>query len=213
MKKTRQATIDALTGELEPARPLRRRMGLLLLAAAGVATLAAVAGSEGIRWSVFRGEASPFFWATSGLLAVLGAAAASAVIDMARPGVGNRYGAPRWAAAMVGVLPAVALVSLLSHEHGMATLMTADALHCVTSGLQASLITAGALILWQRRGAPVSLGTAGWYTGTAAGALGMVAYGFSCGVESLVHLGIWHVVPVAIAAVVGRILVPVLVRW
>jgi hypothetical protein len=213
MKERRQATIDALADELAPSVPLRRRAGAALLVVAGIVTLAAVEAVEGIRWGVFRGDAAPFFWVTTGLLALLGIAAANAVIDMARPGVGKRHEAPKWTAAMVAVLPGAALLSMVSHGDHMHTLADPYALHCTTAGLAASLITGAALTAWLRRGAPVSIAAAGWYTGVAAGALGTVAYGFSCSIETLAHLGVWHLAPVAIAALVGRLVVPALIRW
>ena len=213
MKEARQAMIAALTGELSAVRPMRPRTGAALVAAAAAATFAAVAALAGVRWSVFRGDASPFFWVTAGLLLLLGLAAASAVIAMARPGVGNRYDAPKWAAAMVAVLPCVAVATMFSYRGGGFALLDPHALRCVMAGLGSSLLTGAALVLWLRRGAPVSTATAGWYTGIAAGALGTVAYGFSCSIETLAHLGIWHVVPVAAAGVLGRFTVPALVRW
>lgn len=53
----------------------------------------------------------------------------------------------------------------------------------------------------------------GFYTGVAAGALGSLAYGLSCPFDAIGHLGIWHVAPVAVSAALGRLGVPVLIRW
>ena len=47
----------------------------------------------------------------------------------------------------------------------------------------------------------------------AAGAIGTLLYGLSCPIDSVTHLGIWHVVPVAVAAVAGRLIVPRMIAW
>ncbi|MBT8388033.1 MAG: DUF1109 domain-containing protein, partial [Altererythrobacter sp.] len=67
--------------------------------------------------------------------------------------------------------------------------------------------------MWLRPGAPVSQQAAGWFTGIASGAIGTLIYGMSCPVDSVTHMGIWHVVPVAVAAVAGRLIVPKLITW
>ena len=50
-------------------------------------------------------------------------------------------------------------------------------------------------------------------TGLAAGALGSVAYGITCPLDDLAHVGLVHIVPVGIAALIGRLVVPPLIRW
>jgi len=87
------------------------------------------------------------------------------------------------------------------------------ALHCLPVSLIAAAAVGRALIIWLRRGAPVSQQAAGCFTGIAAGAIGTLLYGFSCPVDSFTHLGIWHVVPVAVAAIAGRLIAPKLIAW
>lgn len=213
MNRNRDNLIAGLTEELSPVRAFATRDGALLVALAALVTLAAVALVEGLWAGAFQGEASPFFWVTNGLLLLLGLASAGAAIAMASPGVGNRHDAPKWAFAMLGVLPVAAVTSILSHERGIAALNDDAAWHCVSSSLLAALFTGAALTLWLRRGAPVSIQTAGWFTGIAAGAIGTLLYGLSCPLDSVTHLGMWHVVPVALAAIVGRLAVPRLIKW
>jgi len=206
--------IASLTEDLAPVRSFSPRHGALLVTAAVAVSIAAVVFFEGFWHGPLAGEAAPFFWIATGLLLVLGLSAASAVIMMASPRVGNRHDAPKWASAMFAVLPVAAVISVLPHEHG-AQAITSDmyGMHCFLASLASSLSVGAAMILWLRQGAPVSLNTTGWFTGIAAGSLGTLAYGLSCSIDTVTHLGIWHVLPVAVSALVGRIVVPPLVRW
>ena len=213
MNLAREKLIAGLTEDLEPVRTFRSRDGFAIVALSALVTFSLAQLGEGVWVEGITGAASPFFWVTNGLLLVLGLAAASTVIVMASPNVGNRHDTPSWAAAMVGVLPMAALISVFTRPDGFKALNDGYILHCTLSSLFASALTAGALVFWLRRGAPVSLNLAGWFTGIAAGALGTVVYGTSCAVDTIAHLGIWHVVPVATAAVIGRLIVPGLVRW
>lgn len=213
MNTNRDAMIAAMTEELAPVRPFNPMHGALLVGLAAFATVLAVEFVEGLWRGILAGEAAPFFWVTNGLLLVLGVASTAAVIAMSSPRVGGRNEAPKWASAMAGVLPVAALVSVLPHADEGASLVDPYALHCATSAMASSLLVGAALVIWLRRGAPVSPALAGWYTGLAAGALGAVAYGLSCPLDTVTHLGIWHIAPVAAAAIGGRIVVPHLIRW
>jgi|GEM_PF-208951 len=216
-RKSRDALISGLTEDLTPVRSMRFLDGA---AAIGVATLLTVAGVFLVKgfWSgIAAGEVSPFFWVTHGLLLLLGMAAASSAITMASPKVGNNYDAPRWMSAMLAVLPITAIIAVLSdtegahgHAHGMTG---AIAWSCIGNSLVASGLVAVSIVMWLRRGAPVSTGMAGWMTGLAAGSIGTVTYGLSCSLDSVGHLGVAHVVPVAITAVIGRMTVPSMIRW
>lgn len=213
MNGNREKLIAGLTEDLAPVRSFHARDGILWVSLALVATIAAIAAFEGIWMGAFAGEAAPFFWMTNGLLLILGLAACGAVIAMASPGVGNRRDAPKWSAAMLAVLPTTAAIGIASSGRGASAMFDHSTVHCLTSSLAASLFTGVALVLWLRRGAPVSTNAAGWFTGVAAGAVGTLVYGFSCTMDTVTHLGIWHSVPVAIAAIAGRFVVPRLIRW
>lgn len=213
MNKNRDDLIAGLTEELAPVRSFSERDGMTLVVVAAVATFLGVLAIEGLWIGAFQGEAAPFFWVTNGLLLLLGLASAGAVIAMASPGVGNSHDAPKWSFAMLGVLPLAALSSVVSHDAGIGALNDDAALHCLSASLIAAAAIGGALTMWLRRGAPVSQQAAGWFTGIAAGAIGTLLYGFSCPVDSVTHLGIWHVVPVAVAAIAGRLILPKLIAW
>ncbi len=210
---TRENLIAGLAEGLEPVRQFKSRDGALWVALAVTLTGLGVFVIEGFWQGMLQGEAAPFFWVTNGLLLLLGLAAATSVITMASPHVGNRYDAPRWAAAMVGVLPLAALISAISSGDVSHSTMHVVGPHCVKASLIAASLTGVALIAWLRRGAPVSLNLAGWLTGLAAGSLGTFVFGLSCPLDTVMHLGVSHILPVAISAVIGRLIVPPLVRW
>ena len=75
------------------------------------------------------------------------------------------------------------------------------------------LATAVPMVLHLRRGAPTSPERAGWLTGLAAGGLGAFAYSFHCPDNSIIYIGFWYSLAVGICAVLGRMLLPRLIRW
>ena len=206
--------IAAMTEDLTPVQRVRPEMGGLLIGfATVVAALASIAIFE--FWTgMVTGDASGYFWIINGLLLVLGTASTAALVASALPRVGERSSAPRWGAAMLAVIPIAALISLISAE---TTGENASAVvwywECAAYGMSAGLLVALAAVMFLRRGAPVSLERAGWLTGLAAGSLGSLAYGITCPLDTITHVGIVHLVPVAISAVIGRLVVPPLIRW
>ena len=213
MNRHNAALIAQLTEDLQPVRAMKGRDGLLLAALAGAVTVLAVWLAADLWDGVVTGEASPFFFVTNGLLLVLGLAAVAATVALASPSVGNRQDAPKWSMAMVGILPLTAVATVLASGTGLAALMDPYSLHCLTAATGASALTFVALTYWLRRGAPVSVQTAGLFAGVASGAIGSFAYGLSCPLDGVAHLGLWHVLPVAITGLVGRAVLPRLIRW
>ncbi len=205
--------IAQLTDDLEPVRPIRMAYGFAWLAAATTITMVAVALWQGLWSGPVQGQAAPIFFIANGLIALVGLASARAVVRMASPRVGTRNDGSRWLLAALAILPLTALLlaalegTLAGHDHA------ADGLHCFLAGTACGVAVAATLVIWLRRGAPVALNAAGFYTGVAAGALGSFAYGLSCPFDTIGHLGIWHVAPIAISAALGRMAVPPLIRW
>ena len=213
MTKVANPLIAQMAEELTPVTPIRPALAWAAVALAVVVTIMGLSVIEGLWSGIAMGEASAYFFIVHGLLLVLGIAATTNVIRMARPQVGNDYSNAKWAAGMVMVLPFAALWALfgapeLVHSHSLAW-----GLGCVAAATLSSSLTGIVLVMWLRRGAPVSLRSAGWQTGVAAGGLGTVAYALCCPIDDIVHLGIYHVAPVGIAAAIGALIVPKLVRW
>ncbi|KHK90209.1 NrsF family protein [Novosphingobium malaysiense] len=203
--------IDRIAADAVPVRPLQRGQGLALAGLAFMVTILAVLFLLGARHGLLHDGVSVFFVLVNGLLLLLGIACILAVVTMASPRVGSNHDGPKWAMAMVGVLPAAGVFA--AYRPGAGPVVDLAGAECTVMGLAASLLVAGALFAWLRKGAPVSQRLAGLYLGTAAGAMGSVAYGLSCPVDTIVHLGIWHVAPVAIAGLVGRYVVARWLRW
>lgn len=213
-RQSRKSLIDDLAGDLSPVRPLRQRDGMALVLGALAVSVIAVVAIGGVRAGLGSSMPSANFLIANLLLLGLGLAAGTAVISMAAPQVGNRYDAPRWAMAMTAVLPLGAIATLIGQHHIFHDVESGGAgWLCFGYGTLTGLFTAAALVAWLRRGAPASPQRAGFWTGIAAGALGSAAYGLHCPVDTLAHLGIWHVAPVALFGLAGRIAIPPLLRW
>ncbi|MEP0391018.1 MAG: DUF1109 domain-containing protein [Erythrobacter sp.] len=211
----RDDLIAALTEDVTPIKPVRSLDGIALIAFATI--IAAVVSIAVYEWwdGLLKGQASGYFLITHGLLLLLGAASGAALIKSAMPRVGAQSSAAFWGALMVAVMPVGAALSLLTGtgNHAHEGLNDPVAMMCVTGSLCASAIVLAASVLWLRRGAPVSIERSGWLAGTTAGALGALAYGITCPLDTFSHVGLWHVAPVAIMAVAGRLVVPPLIRW
>lgn len=213
--QSRADLIAAMTDDLAPVRRIKPAQGMLLIAAAAaLATIGSIAIHD-FWWGLFEGEASGYFLITHGLLLIVGLASAAGLVAGAQPRVGHRGNAPAWSTAMLAIVPAATIISMFSAggAHAHDAMNDPAAWLCTSSSLIAALLVAAASILWLRQGAPVSIERSGWLTGLAAGALGTLAYGITCPVDSLSHVGLWHVAPVGISAVIGRLVVPPLIRW
>lgn len=213
MQRAPNPLIAELAQDLDPVRPMRIARGAVLVALAVIATVLLVELFDGLWRGIWQGRASVSFFLTNGMLAMVGAAASWAVLRMASPHVGNRRDGARWATAMIVLLPLAAVLTLGFSDAAHAVTHDIYGADCFLAGSAFGLITGGALVLWLRRGAPVSLNAAGVYTGIAAGAIGSFAYGLACPIDGIAHLGVWHVMPVILSAVIGRFVVPPLVRW
>ena len=212
-RPSRDELIASLAEEMSPVSPVQPAQGGLLIGlATAIVAVASIAGF-GFWFGMIEGEASGFFWIVNGLLLLVGTASALGVVASALPRVGARGDAPFWAAAMLGVIPLAAIIMLFSSEHEGAHGHELFYWPCAVSALAAALVVGAAAVVFLRRGAPVSIERSGWLTGFAAGALGSVAYGITCPIDDLAHVGLVHIVPVAVSAVIGRLAVPPLIRW
>ena len=213
MNRINADLISQLAADLDPVRALKTRDGLLMTSTAALASVLLVALADGLWSGPVTGQASAFFFLANGLLVVFGMACAVSVVRMANPSVGNRYSPAYWTLAMLMVLPVVALATLVSQGAANAVFADVHGVNCTLHGTAAASLTAVALTLWLRKGAPVDPARAGLLTGLASGALGSAAYGLSCSIDTLAHVAIWHVLPIGIAGVIGRIALPRLLRW
>ena len=219
---SREDLIAALAQDMTPVERVKPPQGAALIAFATIVAGAACIAIFEFWFGMFTGEASAFYWMANGLLLLLGAASASALVAGALPRVGARGSAPYWSAAMLGVAPIVAIITVISleanHDHASGAMSVLDDpltwyWECAAYGTLAGSVIALAAVLFLRRGAPVALERSGWLTGLAAGSLGALAYNITCPLDSVAHVGFWHTAPVLIWALIGRFAVPPLIRW
>jgi hypothetical protein len=214
MHSDTNSLIADLVDDLRPVRPLKLSRGLTIAAAGAGVTLGVVALLFGIRPDVVSGRFDPVFLLSAGLFLMLGVAASVTVIVMSRPQVGTDHGGWLWAAAMAALLPLTALVmGLADGPRALAQSSPDQGMGCLMVGSALALITGAALTWWLRRGAPTSPERAGLLTGIAAGSFGIFAFSFHCPYSDIYHIGLWHSLVVVAGAVVGRLVVPRLVRW
>ncbi len=213
-ERNSDALIAQLVDGLEPVRPLRFGAGLALALVAAALSTAAVIALFGLRTDLVAGQFDPMHVVSTGLFLGLGLAASVTVIVMGRPLVGSDHSGWRWAAGMAAFLPLAALIVGVSRSAGAG--MSAPADHgwqCLLVGGAASLTVFAALVWWLRRGAPTAPDRAGLVAGIAAGAFGTFAFALHCPDNDIVHIGLWHSAPVLAMALLGRVIVPGLIRW
>lgn len=206
--------IESLVDDLKPVATLRQSTGMARALIALAAGVVAIVAAFGLRPELIRGHLDPLFLISSGLFLVLSLATAWSVIDMARPFVGTRRDGWAWTALMAAVLPGAALGSLIGDMlRGQHAAIDEGGVFCLVFGTAIGLITAAALVLWLRRGAPASPTRAGFYTGVAAGAAGIFAVSLHCPHNDLIHIGVWHGGTVILSGLLGRLALPRLLAW
>lgn len=131
-----------------------------------------------------------------------------------QPGHDARAGLP-WIAAPVLLLALLAAVALLQApaEARTALLFGETWRDCLLSvGLLAAPVFA--FLVWAfRRLAPTDLRLAGTLAGLASGSAAALVYGLHCPEGNPVFLLVWYGLAIAIAALVGRLVGPLLLKW
>jgi hypothetical protein len=208
------AFLESLVADLKPVAPLRQRNGMAFASLALAFGVVLVTAVLGLRHDFAAGRPDPFVLTAAGIFLVLALASAWAAVDMARPAVGIRRDGWAWTALMAAVIPGAALAIIAAD---VATGAPFDLDHggvvCLALGVLVGLLTGGTLVLWLRRGAPSSPERAGLLTGVAAGAAGIFAVSLWCPHDSLLHIGVWHGAAIVLAGVLGRAVLPKLLRW
>ena len=203
----------ALVEELEPVKPFRLSRGIGFVGALMAAALATIALTKGVRADVMAGDPNPMFLLRGGLLLLLGVGCGWAVLNMANLVVGKQGHSWKMALAAAGLLPLAAMVVAFTGHSEMAMANARYGGDCMTFSALGALATAVPMVLWLRGGAPTSPERAGWLTGVASGGLGAFAYGLHCPFNDVVYIGLWYSLAVGICAIVGRLVVPSLIRW
>lgn len=210
--------IDALVQDLVPVRRLRLRDGLAIALAAMALCAVAVALELGVRGDLANGAPHGMFLLRSATLLGLGIAAAVAALSAATPSIGAEGRAYWiWNLAIASIFPMGAafvwLTDIRSMDEMRAALDPAYGLRCLQMSALCAAAVGAALTAWMKRGAPVSPTHAGWLVGLAAGSLGAAAYSISCSENSVMYIGTWYTLAIAVCAIAGRLIVPRVLRW
>lgn len=205
--------IAALVDNLEPVKALNPRRPLLMAAAITTAMLAVVALTKGVRADVMAGHPDAMFLIRSGMLLLLGGGTAHAVLGMASPAVGKVQMSWQMALAAAFLFPIAALIVAMTGDMGNSTTAMYSVGQCLMFSAFGAVATAVPMILHLRRGAPTSPARAGWLVRIASGGLGAFAYSLHCPFNSIVYIGLWYTLAVGGCAILGRSIVPSLIRW
>jgi hypothetical protein len=209
----RDFQIQQLVDDLTPVAALKPNRSMAASLAIMAAVLVVVVLWLGPRNDIMIGKPDTMFLLRGGTLLLLGLANAYAVLAMASPSVGRHGNGWKIALAAALLFPLAALIVAMSVSPANALAATHTGLQCLRMSLMGGLATAIPMVLHLRRGAPTSPERAGWLTGLAAGGLGAFAYGFHCPDNSIIYIGFWYSLAVGICAVLGRLVVPRLIRW
>lgn len=203
--------LDALAGELTPVRPLSPLAPALLAIALAAGGTALVAQQLGLRTATMG---TPMFLLRTAILLLLATAGVAAVAGMARPGIGRDRRGWRLAAAAAMLVPLAAGVAAIASRSPLAARIHAgDGMNCLGWSIGMGIVFGAALVLWLRRGAPVSPERAGTATGLAAGSLGTLSFSLHCPHDDIVYFGLWYTLAIGITTIAGRLFVPRLIRW
>lgn len=216
MEQTRKNNgfdIEALVDDLQPVKPLIGKRGLiypLIIAAFAIFVNTSILG---LRPDLIAGKPAEMFLIRAGLLLLLGLSSAHAVISMASPSVGKQNNGWKMAAAGAFLFPLSAIIVAMTGGTAPSASVMLNGVECLIMSVIGALATAIPIIYWLRKGAPTSLERVGWLTGIASGGLGAFAYNFHCTENSIIYIGFWYGLSVGISALIGRLVVPRLIRW
>ena len=95
----------------------------------------------------------------------------------------------------------------------MDVLFSVDGPWCFGVSIGGGLLIGAGLTLWLRSGAPTAINRIGWLVGLTSGSFGAFAYGLHCSSISVFYVGLWYTGAIMLCALLGRLIVPRLIRW
>lgn len=206
--------IETLVADLKPVRPVSPRGGALIAFVGAAVVVGVVAATLGFRPDVVSGDPHPVVMMREGMLLLLGFASLAAVVASARPGVGQSSTGWRWALAAAALFPLTSIIlSMNGGGFPVEVLFSVDGPWCLGVSTAGGLLIGAGLTLWLRAGAPTALNRIGWLVGLASGSFGAFAYGLHCASITVYYVGLWYTGAVLLCAVLGRLIVPRLIRW
>lgn len=206
--------IEALVADMKPVRRLRPLDGALIGIGMTALAAAAVAMTLGWRPDLVALHPEPIVILRVGTLLLLGLATLTALAASARPAIGERNNGWRWALAAALLFPVASMILVAAGDPmPMKEIMQPAAITCMSVSTLSALAIGTALTLWLRRGAVVQPRRAGMLTGLSAGAFGTLAYSLHCPVTSVHYIAVWYSIAILTCTLIGRLVVPRLIRW
>lgn len=207
--------IDSLAQDLRPVpRGLARLRVALAVVAGGLAATVLLSLTWGIRPDLDIAMAGMMFWMKMGYTASIALVALSAAVVLTRP----EASAPRW--LWLALVP-VALFAIRSaqemttapNEMRMEMWLGDTWLFCPAIVLALSLPIMATLMYAARTLAPTRLRLSGAVIGLASGAVSATIYCLHCPEATATFVLSWYTLGIALAAGVGALLGPKLLRW
>jgi hypothetical protein len=206
--------IERLVDDLVPVKRLKRSEAALAVIGMTALAVAVVAFAFGLRGDILAGSPDPIVVLRAGMLLLLGLAAFFSVTASATPHVGQVNAGWKWALAAALLFPATSLtVSALQGRYPVETLYAASGPWCLGISGVSGLAIGTVLTLWLKRGAPIALNQAGGLVGLCAGSFGAFAYSLHCPSMTVHYVGLWYTLAVALCVLLGRLIVPRIIRW
>lgn len=207
-------SIEQLVDDLTPVRRLSGWHAALAVAAMTALAIALTAWRYGLRADVMAGQPAHMVLVRGAVLALLGTASLTAVIDSARPRVGHHSSGWGWMLGLALAFPLLtAALSISTATMPHAEMAAVSARWCIGISLSAALLIGAAMTLWLRRGAVTVPHRTAWLVGLTAGAFGTLAYSLHCPSSTIAYIGIWYTAAVGTSAALARLIVPRLLRW
>ena len=207
--------IASLARDLRPVRRFAVGSRLAIGIAVGAAvSLLLVAGTLGIRPDLWLAMQGPVFWMKWGYTLSLSVAACFATLRLARPDPG-RLTRLWWIAVPVLALAGIGIGELhdTPRAQWLAMWLGQSWRFCPWLVLATAMPVFAGLLWSLRRLAPTRLRAAGAAAGLAAGAIAATVYCLHCPEVSALFVLTWYSLGILLAAGMGALLGPRLLRW
>ena len=206
--------IDGLVSGLTPVRPRSRWRDaavLALVAAVEVAVVMAVMPMRADMGTAVQGMM--FWWKFGGALCIAVAGLAALLVLLtpdARPNAGRRV-----VLVVAGAVLAVGLVLVGSGAMPMPGAMPDwhEGLDCARLVFLYGLPMLAATVLLARRAAPARPRAAATAAGLASAGWGAVVFAWACPYDNPMYVALWFSLALVAGALLGRTLLPRLLRW
>lgn len=205
--------IEALSLDLEPVAPVRRRL-LTAAAAGGVVALVVLVTWLGFRPDLGDAVATRMFWMKAVYTGLLGLGGFWCLDRLARP-VGSARRGLILALSVFGALALAGLwqFALAAPDDRAPMLMGLSWRRCPRNIIILAVPILAFTLLAVRNLAPTRLSLAGAACGLFAGGVAATIYGLHCPEHTMAFVAVWYSLGVALSAALGAVLGPWALRW